>query len=508
MMEDKKKTNEQKHEHIRNYKNELSLLSDEKANEVVGRSLKIMYKIIFIIDKTKEKIHSIPGLKGATLTTKLNELSNKNEGLKILRKINSILLGENVQLEDLYQDPIILSYFNYAPITSVDVERLHSFTEEKLEMHMIIHFNNKLNSLKTSNIFQCKINEYVEAHMFVIDDEVQRFLEKPKPNDDELTVESIYFGMAGVALLYKLFANRTHNRDKTIEAKLIIEKCISILDKNSDSVSYLTGKSGIFVTAAEIYRDLGDIENAKKMIKKVLDLLPLALNKKLPDILLYGRAGYLYSLLLLKKLGWEDPDRDRLIRKVVSAILHNGIKTCENDKPKKTTLMYKCHNKKYLGAAQGLSGVLQCLLLANTYLTKHELNNIVKPALDYLLTLRYTSGNLPSSMCNDPDHLVQWCQGAPGALHTYALAYNKYFDAAVELNDVVWKRGLLTKGYGLCHGVSGNSYAFLTLFQLTGKAKYLYRTARFVDWCLTTGRQRKVPDNLYSLFEGILASVL
>lgn len=44
----------------------------------------------------------------------------------------------------------------------------------------------------------------------------------------------------------------------------------------------------------------------------------------------------------------------------------------------------------------------------------------------------------------------------------------KYFDAAVELNDVVWERGLLTKGYGLCHGVSGNSYAFLTLFQLTG----------------------------------------
>lgn len=66
-----------------------------------------------------------------------------------------MLLGENVQLEDLYQDPTILSCFKYAPITSVDVERLfsvfknmltdkrHSFTEEKLEMHMIINFNNK-----------------------------------------------------------------------------------------------------------------------------------------------------------------------------------------------------------------------------------------------------------------------------------------------------------------------------------------------------------------------------
>jgi len=66
-----------------------------------------------------------------------------------------MLLGENVQLEDLYQDPTILSCFKYAPITSVDVKRSfsvfknmltdkrHSFTEEKLEMHMIIHFNNK-----------------------------------------------------------------------------------------------------------------------------------------------------------------------------------------------------------------------------------------------------------------------------------------------------------------------------------------------------------------------------
>lgn len=37
----------------------------------------------------------------------------------------------------------------------------------------------------------------------------------------------------------------------------------------------------------------------------------------MPDVLLYGRAGYLYSLLLLKKFGWEDPERDRLIRQVM-----------------------------------------------------------------------------------------------------------------------------------------------------------------------------------------------
>lgn len=51
---------------------------------------------------------------------------------------------------------------------------------------------------------------------------------------------------------------------------------------------------------------------------RVVGLLPVALNEKMPDVLLYGRAGYLYSLLLLKKIGWEDPKRDRLIRQVIN----------------------------------------------------------------------------------------------------------------------------------------------------------------------------------------------
>jgi hypothetical protein len=114
-----------------------------------------LHESFSIIDETKEKINSIPGPKGATLTTKLNELSNKNKGLEILQKINAVLSGENVQLEDVYQDPKIISCFKYAPTTSVDVERSfsvfknmltdkrHSFTKEKLEMHMIIHFNSK-----------------------------------------------------------------------------------------------------------------------------------------------------------------------------------------------------------------------------------------------------------------------------------------------------------------------------------------------------------------------------
>lgn len=52
------------------------------------------------------------------------------------------------------------------------------------------------------------------------------------------------------------------------KAKQIIEKCLSVLDNNSECVTYLNGKSGIYVTATEIYREIGDLNNAKKMIEK------------------------------------------------------------------------------------------------------------------------------------------------------------------------------------------------------------------------------------------------
>lgn len=114
-----------------------------------------LHESFSIIDKTKEK-SPIPESKGITLTTKLNKLSNKNKYLEIIQKINALLLGENVQLDNFNQDLVILSCFNYDQITSVNVKRLfsafknmltdkrHSFTKEKLEMHRITHLNKSI----------------------------------------------------------------------------------------------------------------------------------------------------------------------------------------------------------------------------------------------------------------------------------------------------------------------------------------------------------------------------
>ena len=51
----------------------------------------------------------------------------------------------------------------------------------------------------------------------------------------------------------------------------------------------------------------------------------------------------------------------------------------------------------------------------------------------------------------------------------------EYLALAAGAADVVWQRGLLRKGYGLCHGTAGNGYVFLHLFRLTGEQKWLHR---------------------------------
>ncbi|XP_050422284.1 glutathione S-transferase LANCL1-like [Adelges cooleyi] len=362
--------------------------------------------------------------------------------------------------------------------------------------------------IKINPSFERKITNFLKPLMSMLQENVETYLNS-EHGDDNHRVESIYSGMAGIAVLFNFHALKTQNQLNTKEkAKLIIEKCLLKLHTTSNRVSYLTGESGVYVTAATIYKTHMDFVNVNNMIKKVTDLLPRVLDEDYSDELLYGRAGYLYSLLLLKRVGWKDPQRDKLIRQIVSAILNSGMYFCVKENIKKTPIMYEWHLKKYLGAAHGLSGILHCLLLANEYLTKKELDDLIKPALNYLLSFRFESGNIQSSINNDNDRLVQWCHGAAGVALTFALAYkvfqdNQYLLAAEKFGEVVWSRGLLTKGYGLCHGVSGNTYTFLALYQITKNSKYLYRTAKFMEWCLSTDRQNRNPDRPLSLFEGI-----
>ncbi|XP_014674670.1 PREDICTED: lanC-like protein 1 [Priapulus caudatus] len=88
----------------------------------------------------------------------------------------------------------------------------------------------------------------------------------------------------------------------------------------------------------------------------------------------------------------------------------------------KSPLMYQWHDKQYLGAAHGISGILYVLMQADD--TSQDMDSLVKPTLEYLHTLHFPSGNFPSSLgSRGGDMLVHWCHGAPGFLFMFARAY-------------------------------------------------------------------------------------
>lgn len=93
--------------------------------------------------------------------------------------------------------------------------------------------------------------------------------------------------------------------------------------------------------------------------------------------------------------------------------------------------------------------------------------------------------------------------------YLFAKAYliNKkpqYLDTCIRCGELVWQKGLLKKGPGICHGVAGSAYVFLLLYRLTGNSKYIYRAQRqgtpppCPDLPLGSRRSRPFPRPLVS----------
>ncbi len=85
----------------------------------------------------------------------------------------------------------------------------------------------------------------------------------------------------------------------------------------------------------------------------------------------------------------------------------------------------------------------------------------------------------------------------------------KYLDCAIRCGEFIWRRGLLRKGPGICHGVSGNGFGHMLLYRLTNDTKHLYRAIKFAEFLKTEtfNTEARIPDSPYSLFEGLAGTV-
>lgn len=129
-----------------------------------------------------------------------------------------------------------------------------------------------------------------------------------------------------------------------------------------------------------------------------------------------------------------------------------------------------------MGGAHGLAGPLNMVFLSmyKNKLPQELIEKIMHtclPSVGYLVS-QIKHGNIPTRAGGNNYQLVQFCHGAPGVVTPLLHCCNLFPEQSDKMNlkqhiadlfEHIWRYGVLKKGfYGLCHGVSGNAYQFIS----------------------------------------------
>ncbi|KAJ1694144.1 hypothetical protein LUZ63_010842 [Rhynchospora breviuscula] len=319
-----------------------------------------------------------------------------------------------------------------------------------------------------------------------------------------VTDYTLYTGALGTAfLLFKSYQVTKNQRDLSLCAEII--KACDTASKGLPNrfVTFICGRAGVCALGAVVSVHLQDKDMANHYLTSFNEI---TMPSTVPNELLYGRAGYLWACSFLNKHIGKDTIHPDKMGPLVKEIIRDGRRLSNEGR---SPLMYEWHGKKYWGAAHGLTGIMHVLMDIEL---KQDEKEDVKGTLNYMIQNRFPSGNYPSSEGSSDDRLVHWCHGAPGVSLTMAKAYevfkeDRFLHAASNAAEVVWNRGLL-KRVGICHGISGNAYTFLSLYRQTANKEYLYRAKAFTCFLLDRGIELIAEgilhsgDRPFSLFEG------
>lgn len=301
-----------------------------------------------------------------------------------------------------------------------------------------------------------------------------------------------------------------------------------------------------------LYHELHQSQHAMILAQELIQFLH-DMTRLLPEDdcdVLYGRSGALQTILFLRHYLSEPSLGSETVSHLVRAVLKQGRQLATNYPTCHLDLLWQWHDSWYLGAAHGVVGILHMLLQLEsiereTLLPLDMIWNTMDQLAQYYCFP--TSGNLDSSIQSGKplsqrhDRLVHWCHGAPGyvlllvteAVRLLETTMNsdddnddsrqkrgmRYLVRAQQItNQVIWPRGLLKKGVGLCHGISGNAFVLAAVdnaiksYQDVNKEQYereqqyyYYQRAQyFAKFALDHLKELEgIPDRPYSLYEGL-----
>lgn len=355
---------------------------------------------------------------------------------------------------------------------------------------------------------------------------VESILENTETDDDGRG--DLYVGSGGIAFMFWKMG-KSPEVGSMFPALELAQQYIKISKNNAkhhrrrsdDRCAFLVGNAGIHAVAAAISHDAGDAPAVKESLKNFLEGYDVCKHIEFAhyggDEVLVGRAGYLSGCYWLNNNIDSKPIHDEIIQNLLETTIESGRQyAMKNNSP--LPLMYQYHGTEYLGAAHGTSGILHMLLKSQWKDSDSKDYKDIKQSVDFFVSLQDKEGNFPTALedikTRREKRLIHWCHGAPGAIFLLIKSYlvfkeQKYLESAELASEVIWLKGLLLKGPGICHGVAGNGYCFLLLYRLTENPKYLYRAGKFMEFLTHKEFKAKsrVPDRPFSLYEGTAGTV-
>ncbi|GFS71219.1 lanC-like protein 3 [Nephila pilipes] len=285
------------------------------------------------------------------------------------------------------------------------------------------YFINKLND---------SVGAFVEIPKIDIKNLCMRYVEyifSQKSTKDQVD-GGLYVGSSGIGYMcYYLSQHQqfTEKKQEFLEKSLYYMKQSlddANLPRNRDMLSaFLLGGSGTYAVAAALMKALGKEKESGVYLQQYISFGDMCVDPDYlgigSDELLVGRAGYLCGVLFLQKIFGSEVVPEQLIDTLCTATVQSGVKYAKRNRSP-CPLMYAYYEEEYLGAAHGLSSILQMLLSFPSFLQKRpDVEQLIKECVDYILTLQTASGNFPSSVdeIDKPrpiqHELVHWCHGAP-----------------------------------------------------------------------------------------------
>lgn len=307
----------------------------------------------------------------------------------------------------------------------------------------------------------------------------------------------------GIALLY-LHLHDVFKEESFLHKALdYVSRSLQCLTRRHD-VTFLCGDAGPLAVAAVVYSRMQRAQEASDCISRWVwwrlkgsrpkqcqsaEVCFLVLFRRLaqyhkvvvdgssglPDELLYGRVGYLYSLVFVNQQLGGDRIPGQFIQQVRLGLSGGKLENLwvlrchfppfqisetvlasgellsrkfrvQNQSP----LMFEWYQEQYVGAAHGLAGiyyflmqVFRCGGVAVVFVEEvvqcslrfyrppqpgfvpavEHVHRLVKPSVDHVCRLKLPSGNYPPCIGDERDLLVHWCHGSPGVIYMLLQAH-------------------------------------------------------------------------------------